>query len=214
MKPDWQQAIKQADSLVDALDKAPKPGQPGAPDDKLRLTALRIAASVYHFAKPRPQLDKARETYLKILDVKAGDYFALNNLAVLLAEDAVPPNPQAAQEYSQKAYDLVRRNQPIVSRVVDTHAWVLTLNNKVDEALPLLRQVIENDPFPEARLHLAEAFIRKGRGEEAEQQLAAAAEDLKKNPNSPDPKADEKLLRRVEDAMTRARALRNEAVAQ
>jgi len=90
----------------------------------------------------------------------------------------------------------------------------LTLNNKVDEALPRLRQGIENDPFPEARFHLAEAFIRKGRGEEAEQQLAAAIDELKHNPTREDPQSDQKLLRRMEDAQTRARALRNEAVAQ
>jgi len=151
---------------------------------------------------------------MKILEVNAGDFFALNNLAVLLAEDAVPPNPQAAEQYSQKAYDLVRHKPNMIGRVVDTHGWVLTLNGKVDEALPLLRSVVENDPFPEARFHLAEAFIKRDRGEEAEQQLLAAIDEIKHQPHPQDVDADNKLLRRMDEALTKARSLRNEAVAR
>ncbi len=102
----------------------------------------------------------------------------------------------------------------MVSRVVDTHAWILTLNGKVDEALPLLRAVIDNEPFPEARLHLATAFIKKGRGEEAEQQLLAAIDEIKHDPHPRDPDGDQKLLNRMDAALSKARSIRNEAVAR
>jgi tetratricopeptide (TPR) repeat protein len=208
-KSDWTNAVRQADELMAAL------GGPQAAkmDVKSKLTSLRTAAGIYHFAQPKPQIDKAQAAYLRILQEQPGDYFALNNLAVLLAEDASPPNPHEARKYSERAYDLVRRAQPMVSRVVDTHGWILTLTGEVDEGLPLLRSVVDNDPFAEARYHLGEAYLRKNRGEEAEQQLVAAREELLLA-RQQEQEVDAKLVRKVDDALTRARALRNEAKAQ
>jgi tetratricopeptide (TPR) repeat protein len=212
LKGDWAGATGEADGLV-ALVSAPPAAGAAPPDARQKVAALRTAASVYHFAPGQPQLEKAKSAYLRLLELQPGDYFALNNLAVLLAEDTSPPNLPEARKYSEKAYDLVRRAQPMVTHVVDTYGWILTLNGEVDEAIPLLKSVVDNDPFAEARYHLGEAYLRKNRGPDAREQFAAAQAELKAAQSKGQP-TDAKLLRKIEDALNRARTVQSEAQAQ
>lgn len=196
MRNDWPSAIREADGAIEALKDA-KPAQ--------RLAMLRAVAGIYHFAEPQPQVDKARKAYLQILELAPQDYLTLNNLAVLLAESANPPDPKAARQYSERAYDLVKDAQPINGLVVDTHGWILALNDDLDRALPLLKAVVDNRPFAEARFHLGVVYGRKQRRSEAEQQLAMAKQELEAAREAERP-YDQRLLERIDEELLKLKA--------
>lgn len=120
--------------------------------------AMAIAGAVYLSAQP-PMVDEALKIYNKLLDQDREDLQALNNVACIYIDSKSPPQPAKALEYSQRAYDAMRRrgvNQPML---IDTHGWVLANNKRVAEGIVLLQEVVQNQPFLEARFHLAQALL-------------------------------------------------------
>lgn len=166
--PDWTNAVQMLDEVQAHFDDL-SPAQ--------QAQALRIAGPLYQLARP-PQFDKAKRTYERLLQIQPDDLFALNNLANLLIDDALVPQPQAARQYSQKAYDLVRRAQPFPAAIFDTHAWVLVQCGELTEAIEILQKVVRQNAMPEAHYHLGEAFLRKGDTRRALEELRAAAQAI------------------------------------
>ena len=96
--------------------------------------------------------------------------------------------------------------------IQDTHGWLLTLTGSVDQGIDLLRQVADTNTIPDAHYHLAEAYLRKGFGEEAVRQLDIASEMLKKREMDKQP-VDRSTLKEKIDAAT-ARAGDTDSAAQ
>jgi tetratricopeptide (TPR) repeat protein len=153
-------------------------------DPKQQAQALRIAGPLYQLARP-PQLDKARASYEKLLKLEPNDLFALNNLATLLIDDALVPQPEEARVHSKKAYDLVKRAQPFPAAIFDTHGWVLVQSSKredIDEGISILQKVTRQTSMPEAHYHLGEAYIKKQDGKRALEELKVAAQSINNAP--------------------------------
>jgi tetratricopeptide (TPR) repeat protein len=119
--------------------------------------AIAIAGAVYLAAQP-PMVDKALAMYQKLLVRDPEDMQALNNVACMYIDNVNPPEPAKALEYSQRAYDAMRRRGVTQPMLMDTHGWVLANNKRVEEGIVLLQEVVQRQPFPEARFHLAQAF--------------------------------------------------------
>jgi tetratricopeptide (TPR) repeat protein len=153
-------------------------------DPKQQAQALRIAGPLYQLARP-PQLDKARASYEKLLDLEPNDLFALNNLATLLIDESLVPQPEEARKFSKKAYDLVKRAQPFPAAIFDTHGWVLVQSSKredIDEGISILQKVTRQTSMPEAHYHLGEAYIKKQDGKRALEELKVAAQSINNAP--------------------------------
>jgi predicted Zn-dependent protease len=99
--------------------------------------------------------------------------------------------------------------------VADTHGWVLSLcgENDLPEAIRILGNVVDRHPFPEARYHLAEAYMKIGKLDEARKQLEQAAATLaqaQKNKQTVDPV----LRTQIEQATQRVREMQSKAEAR
>jgi len=167
-----------------------------------RAAALRTAGMIYLTAKPAALVSQAADAYDKLLLIQPDDLTALNNMACLWVETASPPQPQKALVYSQRAYDLLEKRGGFEALIFDTHGWVLLKVGRVDEAIDLLRQVVERSPFLEAHYHLAEAYLTKAFPEEAQKQLAGAQELIDQATRAKQP-IDAKLKSAVDDALAR-----------
>jgi tetratricopeptide (TPR) repeat protein len=181
-----------------------------AEGDKLtaneRLQVLRFAGTLYQTYQPQPQVDKAYQAYLKVLDAEPNDWATLNNMACLVAEQLNPPRPKEALQYSQKAYELMTSSGRRDPLIFDTHGWVLTLNDRPQEGIDLLRQAVALRSFPEGHYHLGEAYMRAAAGEEAQKQLELAAEMLRQADEKKQP-IDLALKARVDAALVKAKEL-------
>jgi tetratricopeptide (TPR) repeat protein len=181
-----------------------------AEGDKLtpgeRLQVLRFAGTLYQTYQPQPQAEKAYQAYLKVLDAEPNDWATLNNMACLVAEQVNPPRPKEALKYSQKAYELMSSSGRRDPLIFDTHGWVLTLNDRPQEGIDLLRQAVALRSFPEGHYHLGEAYMRAAAGEEAQKQLEMAAEMLRQADEKKQP-IDLALKARVDAALTKAKEL-------
>ena len=117
---------------------------------------------------------------LKVLDLEPNDWPSLNNMACLVAEQLNPPRPKEALQYSQKAYDVMLNSGGRNAFIYDTHGWVLTLNDRPQEGIDMLRQAVTLEPFfPESHYHLGEAYLRTKSPVEAQKQLELAAEQIR-----------------------------------
>ena len=128
---------------------------------------------------------------------------ALNNMACLLAEIVQPPRPQEGLQYSQHAYDLMQKGGRRDALVLDTHGWLLTLSNRVDEGIEVLRNANEIKSIPDAHYHLGEAYLRKSFAPEAQREFETAMDLIKKYEQDKTP-VDQSLKGKVEGAMARA----------
>jgi len=185
-------SIKQALALLAKMEPADQ------------INTLRYAGTLYLTAKPAPMVDEAIVAYQSLLERVPDDLTTLNNLACIYVDNVDPTRPEQALIYSQKAFDLVRRSGMDQPLILDTHGWVLIMNNRVDEGVDLLRQVVERSPFVDAHYHLGEAYLIRQLPEAALQQLQSAqklieAAERKKEPVDPSLKA------KVEASLTRAR---------
>ncbi|HEY8667348.1 MAG TPA: tetratricopeptide repeat protein, partial [Tepidisphaeraceae bacterium] len=171
-------------------------------DARQQIETWRLAGQVYLEAK---RTDDAVKYYLKALDKNPDDFATLNNLACLFAEGVNPPRPDQAQVYSKKAYDIATRNGKYDPYIADTHGWVLVLNHQLTEGISLLQVVVEKNPFPEARYHLAEAYLqmKPAEAQKASDQLKEAKLVMDKDPKQVDPA----LKQKVEEALARAQKL-------
>lgn len=195
---DWDQAVKMLDEVQAHFDKL---------TPRQQSQALRISGPLYQLARP-PQLDKAKTAYEKLLKLEPNDLFALNNLATLLIDDSLVPQPQQAREYSQKAFDQVKRAQPFPAAIWDTHGWVLVNcgGKDVDTGIDILQRVVRQTALPEAHYHLGEAFLKKQDPKKALEALQVAARTISTAPTqgiavSPD------LEKKIQSATERAKEL-------
>ena len=118
----------------------------------------------------------ALQAYKDVLSKKPDHVFALNNLALLLAESGAPAD---ALQYVEKAAKLDQGN----GNVLDTYGWVLYRNKDVKKALPVLQRAQALLPKnPTILYHVAKVLYESGKKAEAKkvlEQLFALKIDFK-----------------------------------
>jgi tetratricopeptide (TPR) repeat protein len=135
------------------------------------------------------QKDAAALEYRAALDVDPNAGETLNNLAFLLADDG--SDLDAALAYAQRAKQLL----PNSLAVADTLGWVYLKNNKTEEAIVILHDVVQKDPAKSAyRYHLAVALEQKGDHSAAKKELMTALND---NPSKHEEQTIKELLQKV-----------------
>ena len=203
-KADFASARTSADQIMARLDQFEAPRKPAA---------LRTAGMIYLTNQPTARVDEAADAYDRLLAIEPEDMTALNNLACLWVETASPQDPKRALNYSRRAYEMLLRRGAFEPMIYDTHGWVLFKNGRVDEAVDILRQVVDRAPFLEAHYHLAEVYLYKSFPEEAQKQLAAAQDLLIQAERDQRP-VDPKIKKSVNDAIERTqKALSDKAQA-
>jgi tetratricopeptide (TPR) repeat protein len=168
---EWENAVRMLDEVQAHFDEL-------TPQQKAQ--ALRIAGPLYQLARP-PEFDKAKRSYEQLLKLEPNDLFALNNLANLLIDDALVPQPEEARRHSQKAYDLVKRAQPFPAAVFDTHGWVLVQcgsPEELKEGVEILQKVVRQSDMPDAHYHLGEGYLKLGDWKKALEELRLAAQSI------------------------------------
>jgi tetratricopeptide (TPR) repeat protein len=174
-------AISAVDALMPELPNLARADQ---------VTLLRLGGEAYSNTTPAPQVGKARDAYVALIDRAPDDMPALNNLAYLLLEQTTPPDPQQALKYSERAYRVMERAGTFDPSVADTHGWALANAGHVREAIDLLAKVVEQLPAPETEGHLGEACLMARKPEEAALHLGIALDLLRQaeqNGRPPDP---------------------------
>ena len=115
------------------------------------------------------QKAKAKTFYEASLKLNGEDPTVLNNLAFYIAENG--GDLDQALTYAQRAH----QKMPHDPAFTDTVAVIYLKRNLVDNALDLLRGIVEKRPEqPAFRLHLAEALLKKGDTTKARQELKTA----------------------------------------
>ncbi|HEY1683988.1 MAG TPA: tetratricopeptide repeat protein [Tepidisphaeraceae bacterium] len=151
------------------------------PDEK--LDAARWASMLNMVSNP-PDYEKAVAMSKLVLAMQPDNTEQLNNLACMLVDSVKPSRPADALQYSQRAYDLMKKSGRTDPLIQDTQGWVLVNNGRVQDGILLLRQVVDNKPFVDAYYHLAEAYLRSNQPGAAQTQLKLASQtidDLKRN---------------------------------
>lgn len=101
------------------------------------------------------QNKKAAIYFEKVLRLQPDNVVALNDLAWLYG---LENNPRAL-ELAEKAYRLQSKSPGII----DTYGWILLKNNKIAEALTMLKQAAAKLPdVPEVQYHYAKALFKSG----------------------------------------------------
>lgn len=115
--------------------------------------------------------DKAREAYLKVIELEPNSAVALNNLASLYANHFGQP---------EKAYELARRARtlrPDDPAIADTFGWILYGRKEYQQALSTLQEAAQKMPQdPEVQFHFGMANYMMGNIEAARGALAKAVE--------------------------------------
>ena len=128
-------------------------------------------------AKP-PRAKDAAAAYREVLAIAPDDLQArkeaLNNLAMILTDMTDPPQAADAIKYSQQAYDIVIKAGSDDAIIKDTHAWVLVKIGRTDEAITLLRGLLDRQPFPEGFYHLGAAYLQRSQPKKTLEQIEAA----------------------------------------
>lgn len=108
--------------------------------------------------------DEAVKAYEQLLAEHPGEISALNNLAYLLATKG--KQPKAALQYSQQAINLAKSSAPLA--LMDTHAWILHLNQLSEEAEGRLREALAIDPLYSPSVeHMARLLEETNRPQDA-----------------------------------------------
>lgn len=97
----------------------------------------------------------AERDYRRLLKINSGNVLALNNLSLLSLESS----PEYAESLAEKAYELAQKEP----RIVDTYAFVLLRNNKLDRAKDIIN-AFEADgvvPYP-LRYRMAQIYKAGG----------------------------------------------------
>ncbi|HXE53381.1 MAG TPA: tetratricopeptide repeat protein, partial [Tepidisphaeraceae bacterium] len=167
LKHDYAAQAKAAESALSQGDKL---------STNQKIVAIRTDAEAYIALS---QWDKARNAYDQLIKLQPDDVLILNNVAYLTA--SLLHDPQAAKQYSSKAYELAMRSGG-VPEISDTHGWVLTLCGGSDAStgLGILRNLVNTDKnFTKARYHLAVAYLKSGNVQAASNQLAVVQAQIK-----------------------------------
>lgn len=117
------------------------------------------------------QLEASKRTFERLLALEPDSLWALNNLAMLLAD--VPGETQRAVDLARRAYVLAREDV----RIADTLGWALVKNkSKADrrEALQLLERSADAMRSAEANYHYGAALAASDRYAEAKVALEKA----------------------------------------
>ena len=185
------QALATAEAAMPAADGL-------TPDDRRSLN--RTTATLYMTATP-PQGARAVALLRSVLADRPDDVDALNNAACALAEMVTPPRPQEALTYSTHAYDLVHNAGQVNPYISDTYAWTLILAGKVDDGIEVLHQVVDQADFPDARYHLAMAYLRKSPPQpaDAKRELNSATMKYTEKPTDPAMRAKIEAAQKVTD---------------
>jgi tetratricopeptide (TPR) repeat protein len=136
--------------------------------DKTDLPALMLLAMIQQRLKHFPE---ARDAYEKLVNAAPNSALALNNLAVLYAE-----------QFGQidKAYDLAKRAKdaaPNEANIADTLGWITFRKGDYRNALPLLQESAAKLPDnPEIQYHLGLAHYMLGDEEAAKTVLQKAVQ--------------------------------------
>lgn len=112
----------------------------------------------------------AVEEYRKVIAAQPNNIVALNNLAVALQDQKDP----GAVQYAEKAYQL-GQGKP---EIADTLGWVLVNQGQIERGLRLLQDARTNAPhIPALSYHLAAAYEKAGRREEAKKEVERLLRD-------------------------------------
>lgn len=114
--------------------------------------------------------EDARKELQMILETQPDNVLALNDLAWMLRKE----NPALALEYAEKAVSRAPRSPAFL----DTLAMILLEKNQPDRALNLMQQAYTYArKNPEIRYHLALAYAKSGRTEDARKVLTELLDD-------------------------------------
>lgn len=115
--------------------------------------------------------EAAAEHFRRVLELDPQHVNSMNNLAMLLSE--TPDEQAEAGEFIQRALRLAGTSRELA----DTHGMVLLRQGRVDEALAVLEPMASgNLPQPVHQFHLALAYERAGKTEQAQAALKKAIE--------------------------------------
>ena len=133
---------------------------------------------------------QAAEAQLKsALELEPNSPLVLNNLAFMLAESG--RDLDTALSYARRAKELA----PGQVRIADTLGWVYVKRNMIDEAIAILRDVVQKDPAQAIyRYHLAVALAQKGDRPAAIAELESASTS---NPSKEDEQKIRELLQKL-----------------
>ncbi|MFO8008142.1 MAG: tetratricopeptide repeat protein [Candidatus Brocadiia bacterium] len=139
----------------------------------LPIAEGRVAANIHlrlgQFYERLGWTEKAIASYRAAMEEDATAPFAANNLAYLLATEK--GDIQGALALAEEA----RRLAGSMPEVLDTLGWLRYLNGDFEEAVNLLENARRGLPdLPTVRYHLAMAYLKLGRKEEARSELREA----------------------------------------
>ena len=149
-----------------------------------------------------------RAAFTELLALKPNDIASLNNFAYMLVESITPPEPAAAKQYSQRAYELSRTSGSPNDYIFDSHAWILILNGGADaaEGIKILEGVVKRQAdLIDAHYHLGEGYLRQPRPSKqfAKVELNKAMELVRKQ-EAAGLKVDKAMKDRIATALERA----------
>lgn len=136
--------------------------------DEKYYPAYSAQGAIYH---AQGRVDEAIERYTKTLELTDRYVPALNNLAMLYAE-----NENTATEALRLAYNAYL-NSPANAAVMDTFGYALTVNGKLEEAVKVLNKALElDDKSSSVNYHLGIAYHKMGKDDLAVASLNRAIE--------------------------------------
>jgi tetratricopeptide (TPR) repeat protein len=189
-----------AEATIEAVLAAPQKLKPEEVEP-----AYSVAGSVYMLTG---KYDKADAMYQKILKTRPEDIMALNNLACLWADLLDKPDPAKALTYSNRAMEIIQAHNITDPNSLDTHGWVLTCNDRADEAISYLQASVDSHATVDAHYHLGIALMKKNLAIEAQQHLEKARKMLDDRKNKGQ-LVDAKLEAHLNDAIVKVKQMIN-----
>ncbi len=138
-------------------------------DTTLQPAVFWLLGTSYHTTK---QYGKARVAYESLLRLQPNHMAALNNLAILLADEM--NMPQEALPLATKAASIWQMNDADRANVLDTLGHIQFLAGKLPESALTFQRSLELTDCSGTRIHLAETLIKQMRIVEARGELQRA----------------------------------------
>jgi tetratricopeptide (TPR) repeat protein len=154
------------------------------PDD------IKLSTSIANLYVILGNYDAAVASYDTLLNKNKNLDIAINNLAIILAE-----NYSSADKLNQAGLLAEKLKDSTQPYFIDTYAWVLIKQGKVNDGLKILNKLIISKPnIPVFRYHLGVAYNKIGNNSSAINEIKQALELSKKTGESFDKKSAEILL--------------------